>query len=209
MICGIDSSWGGLGWALATKSEVCDVGHVILGTKTWRWTALRDWLETEFAEIVVELLAQPAPPQPPRVVLEVPPAVYSGASRGTRGNQAATGHGLGTINGPILVESVRHRALAYPWEVTPDTWRAWWGVTGKGRLAKKRMAISIVRGLGHGRHLERFPETTEDLAPRADVAEAILIAMGAARNIAGAPKGPARGAAPPRELFPNATTRTP
>jgi hypothetical protein len=200
-ILALDAAWSGCGWALVDDRTVIDVGHVALGGRTWRWAALRDWLEADYEPLLQELALRGG-----RVVVEEPPPVYSGAKR--KGNQAATGYGIGTLTGPLLLHACRDD-LDYPWTVTPDVWRAWWNLKGKGRTEKKRVAIAMCRQLGHGLLLVPFPEIGEDLAPRSDVAEAILIGLGACRHLNEAPKGPKLVARPATTevLFP-ATTRT-
>lgn len=184
-----DAAWGGWGWALCRESGPVAVGHLRLEDAAWRW----DRLAGELARLDLELgeaAAILAPGDPlPRVVVERPPAVYAG-----RGNQAAVGLGLGQLGGAILLWGTRPGRLGYPWELTPDEWRAWWLARGarrpSGRGAWKAWAVRLVEAMGWGGRLDPWPWTGDDGGARADVAEAILLGVGAARRLHLAPVGP-------------------
>lgn len=190
VILGHDASWTGWGYCLANETKPIEVGHVAnLGNRSWRWSDLRRQLgELDALLTEAELLSGA---ELPRLAVEVIPPVYSG-----HGNQAATGQGLGQLTGPILLWGTRPGILAYPWELEPRDWRSWWKIAGrrnpKGRAGWKAWAVELVGILGWRHHLEPFPATGDDLGPRGDVAEAILIAVGAARHVAEAPRGPVR-----------------
>lgn len=185
-----DSSWSGWGWCLATDRGPVAAGHVPrLGDRAWRWAGLVDELERLDQELTeAQALLGPADPLP-RVVVERAPPVYRG-----RGNQAATGQGIGQLGGAILLWGTRPGRLAYPWELEPGDWRPWWldrrARRPKGREAWKRWACDTVKVLGWGHHLAPWPWSGDDGGPRADVAEAILLGVGAARNHRQGPKGP-------------------
>lgn len=190
MILANDASWTGWGWALCSTSGPLAVGHVAgLGGADWRW----DRLAAELGRLELELVeaaASSGPDEPPpRVVVERAPAVYAG-----RGNQAATGLGLGQISGAILLWGTRPGRLAYPWELTPDEWRSWWLARGarrpSGRAAWKAWAVRLVELMGWSDRLAPWAWTGEDGGARADVAEAILMGVGAARHATLAPRGP-------------------
>jgi hypothetical protein len=200
---GLDAAWGGLGWSLATDQGPLAVGHVKLNGSTWRWQALSAYLDEVIAPTISdgELMLGADDPAV-RLVIEEPPMVYSGAARakktapgeklGMAGNQAAVGYGLGRLAGALELWSFRRGGLAYPWLVDPRTWRAWWRVGGKGRAERKQAAVGIVRASGWARHLEPHKWTGDDGGAQGDVAEAMLLAVGAARRHAEAPAGPTR-----------------
>ena len=201
LILGNDLAWGGWGWCLATEAGPLSTGHVALGGRDWRWPAVLHHLDTVIASELTDAgLQRGRDDPPPRVVIEEPPMVYSGADRrggkGQRaGNQAATGYGLGQLAGAVQLWSCMRPGLAYPWLVEPSAWRGWMGIGGKGRQERKERARAAVRLWGWGRHLEPFPWDPRPDAgggAQGDVAEAILLAVGAARNAHLAPKGPQR-----------------
>lgn len=187
LILGCDAAWGGWGWCLATEAGPLDVGHVVLGSRAWRTAALREYLvglERQLAGVELEVLGMHDPR--PRLVVEEVPHVYK------RGNQASTAGGVMRLVGALELHFCR-RDLAYPAAVNPRTWRAWWGVAGRGRAEKKASAIRIVRHRGWGGFLDPHPDPgpARDHGARGDVAEAILIAVGAAGRPAELPRGPA------------------
>jgi len=200
-----DLSWGGWGWSAGTAAGPLAVGHVRPGAPTWRWPAVAAYLDGPFAAAVVDLQLRRGPEDPPvRIVIEEPPMVYSGASRGGKagrpiGNQSATAYGLGTLSGAVQLWTVQRGDLGYPWLVDPRTWRGWMGVGGKGRLERKQRAVQFVRLNGWGRLLDPYPWDPDPEAAggaQGDVAEAILLQVGAARHATEAPAGPARAVAP-------------
>lgn len=210
-----DAAWGGWGWCLATHEGPVACGHLALGGRTWRWDALArvlagddpvhapgrvwppSWDGCTWPELLVEAVARTgAGEHLPRVAVEQPPAIYSGASRGGRGgkagNQAATGYGMGLLVGNLLRAGARPGELAYPWEVETTTWRPWWSLTARDREGYKAAAIWHVRARTWGAALEPFADEGDDHGPRGDVSEAILQAVGAARHADAGPRGPAR-----------------
>lgn len=201
-----DLSWAGWGWCAGSEVGPLAVGHVAPSGREWRWIALRDYLDGPYAASIVDLQLRRGKDDPPvRVVIEEPPSVYSGASRGGKagrpiGNQAKTGYGLGLIAGAVHLWSVqRGDELAHPWLVEPMEWRGWWNIGGRGRLEKKRRAVETVRMMGWGKLLEPYPWDPDPEAAggaQGDVAEAILLQVGSARHIAGAPAGPSRAVSP-------------
>lgn len=206
LILGNDAAWGGWGWCLATSGGPVRVGHIKLGGRSWPMASLAAYLR-DMEDVLVEgQILQGADPRPLRVVIEEPPICYSGGERRgvypeghpkagediPAGNQAATGYGLGRIAGAIELWGCRPH-LAYPWLIDPGAWRKWWKgrLRGKGRAAKKQAAVALVRSEGWGRFLAPWPWKGDDGGAVADVAEAILLAVGAARNDQDAPAGPA------------------
>lgn len=195
IVIGMDAAWSGLGWAVCTLSGPFEVGHIKLSQKTWRMAILIEQLQY-IEHVIAELEIRAHPDDnPPRVVIERAPKVYS------RGNQASIGFGLGEIAGAIEVWACRP-PWDYPWMPTPDEWRKWWWHSRKrqGRTALKRMAVGEVQRNLWSKCLEPFPlhvEPNDFEGPGVDVAEAILLGMGAARRIASplvqgeAPAGPA------------------
>ena len=185
LVLGNDAAWGGWGWCLATDTNgPIEVGWCKLGQRAWREADLRaylDELDGRLAEAALEVLS-PGDPSP-RVVVEKAPKVYSG-----RGNQSVIGFGMGEVHGALKVHFARPD-LAYPWSVMPDEWRPWWGLTGK-RADVKRAAVHLVRrSLKREDLLEPWWDTDPD-GPLGDVAEAVLIAYGAAQRFEMGPKGP-------------------
>lgn len=198
-----DLSWRGWGWCAGSEVGPFAVGHVAPSDREWRWIALRDYLDGPFASSVVDLqLRRGLTDPPPRIVIEEPPGVYTGdGGRGRKtGNQTKVGYGLGLIAGAVHLWSVqRGDELAHPWLVEPMEWRGWWSIGGKGRLEKKRRAVELVRLMGWGKLLEPYPWDPDPEAAggaQGDVAEAILLQVGSARHIAGAPAGPSRTVSP-------------
>lgn len=88
---------------------------------------------------------------------------------------------------PEQVKAAIKRAA--PQEPIWHGWRPWWGLRGNRAVAKAG-AIRLVRQLGWGAHLEGLAITPADAPPAGDVAEAILIGVGAARNPQFAPNLP-------------------
>ncbi len=199
---GHDLAWGGWASCLAVAERPLSVQHVALGGLAWRWPGVLRHLEGPIAAELrdAETMRRETDPRI-RMVIEEPPAVYSGASRGPRhaGNQAKTGYGLGRLAGAVELWSEARGDLAYPWLVEPSEWRKWWRLGGKGRYERKLAARDLVRLMRWGHLLDPFewPADPEEAGgAQGDVAEAILLAVGAARNPAGAPKGPAQRGLP-------------
>jgi hypothetical protein len=205
LIVGIDGGWKGTGWAIANQAGPIEAGWIELD-RSWRKALLRDFLAALLSRAEHHQAQIPQPAPPPRLVVEKPPMVYSG-----RGNQAATGFGIGDLVGACELAGIRP-GWAYPWTVpvgptpAPDNakkrqaWRQWWGIAAKGRGSFKQHAYLYVRATWPS---AIAPFNREPLdGPRGDVAEAILLAVGAAKHSADAPKGPrswrARGCAPGR-----------
>lgn len=182
VVLSFDAGWGGLGWALCTANKPVASGHAVPGRKAWRMAAIRDLLgELEIRVADLQAHAGRADPRP-RVVIEKAPPVYAG-----RGNQAATAWGMGELCGAIELWACRP-TWEYPWLVTPDVWRRWWwSKPPRGRTKLKRAAIMQVQNSPWRAHLDghawdgREPNDYEGAA--GDVAEGILIGMGAARRI--------------------------
>lgn len=186
VIIGCDATFGGWGWAICTSGGPVQVGHVKLNTRSHRWQAVTEFLHGEFEEVIASarLLCRPGDP-PPRVVTEIPAKVNTGSFSAT-----ITAFGVGSCTGALCLHAARP-SLSYPWERRPSEWRKPWGIKGRGRLGKKEGAVKVCRMHGWMHHLEPFPWHAKDGGPQADVAEAILIGVGAARASHLAPRGPA------------------
>ena len=218
LVLGMDAAWGGTGWCLGSDHGPLAAGHVALAGRSWRFPALVAFLTDTIANEVADgqLLRGPMDASV-RLVIEMPPAVYSGAERWAKpgeakrpaGNQALTGYGLGTLSGAIQLWWVMQPGpLGYPWLIEPRVWRKWMGVGGTGRLARKKAAVESCRGRGWGKYLDPHPFDPKDGGAQADVAEALLLTVGAARNIVEAPAGPRQAALPvPRRAIPTPTPK--
>lgn len=88
------------------------------------------------------------------------------------GGDVSTVRGISLCVGAIALWATR---FGEPWLVEPHEWRRWWGLGGVAREKGKAQAQALVAGKGWGQH-----------GP--DVAEAILIGVGAAQNFRIAPK---------------------
>lgn len=199
-----DLAWNGWGSCLAVAERPLSVQHARLGGLAWRWPGVLRHLNGPIAAELCDAESMRRETDPRvRMVIEEPPAVYSGASRGKpgrpAGNQAMVGYGLGRLAGAVELWSEQRGDLAYPWLVEPGEWRKWWRLGGKGRYERKVAARDLVRAMRWGHLLEPFDwpaDPDEAGGAQGDVAEAILLAVGAARNPTGAPKGPAQRALP-------------
>ena len=214
-ILGNDQSWSGWGRCLATKDGPIWADHVAnLGRKTYRWHALA----AELARLD-EMCPRPAEPGTIRLVAEKPPMKMSKQGSRRRGADVApqtpaSVFGMGTLAGPLLTWGARPGWLS-PWLVDirqdydrrkmpkgPPGWRSWWGITGcSSRRDYKVSAICVVDRYGWGELLEPYGWRKRmqlgqlyDICEKAagDVAESILIAVGAARHPEQAPRSPKR-----------------
>lgn len=184
-VVSLDPSWGGCGYALCNEGGPLESGWIKLGT-TWKWDTLAAFLAGPLSHLVVDAVLATRLGEPmPRVAVEIPAMIHRGSSH-------TTVRGVALATGPFLAWGVQPERLAYPWALEPRPWRAWWRITVRGRPAKKLAAVRIVQGLGWGAHLAHHPTASDDQGPRGDVAEAILIGVGAARHHADGPRGPAK-----------------
>lgn len=188
-----DASWSGWGWALADERGPIEVGHLKLSSRAWPAAALQDELcRGRVAHVLADAQLCRAPGDAlVRVVVERPPPRYAGGSQG----RAAA---ISLIVGALMYWGTRPDQLAYPWLLEPRTWRTWWNIgTGRGwdRLTQKKAAIRQVEVGGWGRHLKGLDGVD---GPLGDVAESILLGVGAARRPMEAPRGPATWHAPGR-----------
>jgi len=195
IVLAFDAAWGGLGVCLCTANAPIYCAHHALKGRAWRMAALipvlRD-LELRIADLHVH--AHPSDPAP-RVLIEKAPQVYAG-----RGNQAATAYSLGHLAGALELWACRP-TWSYPWAVPSDVWRSWWWKRKpRGRKKCKIAAYNQVHGSPWRKWIDglRVHDQPRDYeGPAVDVAEAILIGMGAARRLASplttgeAPAGPA------------------
>ena len=197
-----DAAWGGTGWAICTEELPIWAGHIKPGR--WREASLLAHLQQLDQLIVTEQIALELAP---RVVIERLPWNYR-----RPGSQVRTVYGISGVAHVIFGWGCR-RGWEYPWLIPPRDdrgkpkhgakprppqpgWREWWGIRGKRPIAKAR-AIALVRTLGYGHLLDGLkPINAKGDGPQGDVAEAILIGLGAARNTSQAPRGPVRWPAP-------------
>lgn len=175
VVLGLDGSWTRCGWALATPLGPLAAGARALGG---------DYRERDLGRLLDELgdRADLVPVAPGRryLVAERAPQVYRG-----RGNQSATAYGLGLLVGQAQQWALTRPGWYYPWTPGTDDWRRWWWPTERrsGRAASKAAAVWTVQ--------QAWPHLLDGLAthtsagdwegPAVDVAEAVLIAVGAAR----------------------------
>lgn len=201
LVVGHDAAWGGWGACIAVGETPIAVRHVALSGRRWRWdalaaelVALRQWVEQhQLAADADQVLT----------VVEHSPTHYSRATRGRATNEAVVNWALGSLAGPILTNAAAW-GWRSPWDLDVKTWRSWWGIAGGGsRTATKGAAINMVVSLGWQQHLVEYgwqrgclssPTSAAKIAegPCGDVAEAILIALGASMRLNLAPAGPRR-----------------
>ncbi len=192
-----DLSWKGWGWCSCSPQGPIATGHVSLGGRAWRWPAVLEYLDGPIACAIADLEMMRGPDDPRvRMVIEEPPMLaVGGMQRGRKSNQVSAAYGLGTLSGAVQLWSTWRPSLAYPWLISPMEWRKWAGVKGKGRNERKANAVKLCRLHGWARFVDPFPWDPDPEAAggaQGDVAEAILMGVGAARNPGGAPKGPAQ-----------------
>ncbi len=84
-----------------------------------------------------------------------------------RGCDTAHGYELALCAGAIAFWATSY---GHPWLIPPHVWRRWWGLSTKPNIADRGPAVEAVSAQGWGQ-------------PGADVAEAILLGVGAARHI--------------------------
>lgn len=204
---GFDASWGGTGWCIATQDGPKEAGFIRTqgDYRMLKMVEFLHQLDLKIAGYQVQL--SPASP-PPVCVIERLPWAYS-----RMGSQVRTVYGISGC-AHVIAGHYARPDWGYPWLIPPrgdkkkptkknpippptePGWRQWWGITGKGRHAKKRSAIRTVRRLHWGYLLDALPlKGGQDVdvngdGPRGDVAEGILIAVGAAKHRAQAPKMP-------------------
>ncbi len=207
IVVGMDAAWGGWGWCLADQDGPRQAGHVVMGPpsrkkrSTHRTARLAAYLAGPIAHALADGgLARASASPRLRVAIELPPSQYA------TGRQSAA-LGLGRLVGALELWATRP-SLAYPWMLEPTEWRAWWDIapTRRGRNGDdlKREAIFQVPARFGSQWVDPFPlgpkkkrkgaparmPKTDTPGPRGDVAEAILIAVGAALYNDDAPAGP-------------------
>ncbi len=200
---GNDASWAGWGHCLADQNGPLQVGHLALGppnkrankTKrnpnpqllpTHRTARLDAYLRGPMSWLLSDAKLMRRPGDPPvRVAVEIPPL-------GFKKGQPSAYLQLGRIIGPIETWGCRPDLL-YPWAMEPEAWRFWWGIAksgrGRGSPEIKADAIAVVERNWGASWLAKFNRTKIG-GPMADVAEAILIAVGCSKNPQHAPQGP-------------------
>ncbi len=179
-VLAFDAAWGGVGWTLANTKKPLATGWFAPGNKTWRTAALAHELR-ELDRIVARFDVRP------RVVVERINWHYHAP-----GNQRPIAFGLGTCAGAIELWGCREE-WPYPWLVPVAEWRKWWAIKGRGKAQKKQCAITYCTMMGWGHFLAEHRDIDKKGdGARGDVAESILIGVGAARRPLEAPAGPAK-----------------
>lgn len=197
---GIDAAWGGMGLCLATQHGPVEVCHVALKGRTYRYHALLEWADANVERMMQRAELRSDDGDPPCILaIEEAPMVYSTKSRGGgKGNQAQICYSLGTLAGALSMYWIEARRRAEvapvaPWLVPVGEWRSWWRIKGGGRGSLKAAAITCVHQQGWERHLAGLVYDQEDGGPMGDVAEGILVAVGAARHADKVPEwGPSK-----------------
>lgn len=192
-VLGLDATFGGTGWCVANRDGPIRAGHwEFPGQHAMRTGRSDDRPLRMFQRLdalLVELTA--AGVGVDLVVIERMPSVYGNS----HGNQAETGYGLGRSACSIELWALL-RGLPV-WLVPPADdgdwgwgWRPWWipATASRAPVTRERwkaFAVDLVQQLRWAAPLAPFLQAnTEAGAERAaDVAEGILIAAGAARNL--------------------------
>jgi len=170
---GHDGSWNGHGWALCTADGPFFVGWSRHSHENSdRFFHLDRFLLGPYAE-AVEMAREAGAPAAPLVALERP---HKGKHR-----SAAVPYSLGQLTGALALDAHRRGLPAV--ELTPDEWRKWWRIGGRGRKAKKTYAVDLVELMNWGSFLDPYQDGKGPEGKIGDVAEAILIGTGAARRL--------------------------
>ena len=177
----LDAAWGSLGWAIVTKDGPLEAGHAA-PQGTWRWSRADRLLAELEGRAEAHALRLDLPI---RLVVERPPEHYR---HGMRSNDRVTLRALAELTGACALRGVARPGWDYPWEPEPEEWRAWWGLQRARRDAAKTWAARIAES--HWRELRGPLVRHADHAD--DVAEAILLGVGACRHASDAPRGPVR-----------------
>lgn len=177
----LDAAWGSLGWAIVTKDGPLEAGHAA-PSGTWRWSRADRLLAELEGRAEAHALRLDLPI---RLVVERPPEHYA---HGKRKNDRVTLRALAELTGAATLRFAARPGWSYPWELEPESWRAWWGLQRARRDAAKAWSTRIAES--HWPGLRRPLIEHADHAD--DVAEAILLGVGACRHASEAPRGPAR-----------------
>lgn len=185
VVIGLDGAWGGTGWAVCTEEGPWEWGWA-LPEGAWKWTRLESMIR-ELSRLASGVqIATDA--EAIRIVVERTPLHHGGV--GGKGDPRIVVRAISELVGG----SARGiPGFAYPWILEPKEWRAWWGLRG-ARHVLKYHAIQTVGALWPD--VRAGLDALEDQDRAGDVAEAILIGVGAARHASGAPAGPARAGKP-------------
>lgn len=184
VVIGHDSSWGGHGLCLATQAGPIAVEWVGLKGRKDRIAAFVEF-ETTGSLATMRAEADLRSAIDGRDGLEMPFEIVEGCPPVyRRGNQAETCYALGEVSA-LIRRGARRPGWLLPWLCPVMTWRAWYGLKGD-RLKVKLGAIQLVKYYGWGALLEPYPDHLHrkrpDTGPKGDVAEAILLAVGAAKR---------------------------
>lgn len=205
-VLAMDASWKTIGVALCTAKGPVWTAYFRPPAEPAGKSTRAAFIDGPFMEQITLMLATrpvaPASRADVIVGIETAPAVYAG-----RGNQAATAGGLGRLRGMLEIEARRisdHPVWLIPTvdevvkhgkdhgQVARHGWRTWWGYgRAASREALKRHAINVVVGNKWGTHLLDTDRTDLE-GPAGDLAEAILMGVGAARHVEQRPSEPAR-----------------
>lgn len=188
-----DQAWGACGWCVANSDGPLEAGVRSLdGAGALKWAKLTGLIATVDAAVARCLPACDSASHMPVLAIEKPPMIYAAKARRS---DAAVIWALGNLAGALQLHWTRPD-WSPPWEVEAEQWRRWWGIRQVGREAQKSMAVQLVRLQGWGRLIDRVDEAqppssgTANHGPSADVAEAILLAVGVARHRNQSPKPP-------------------
>lgn len=188
VVLALDAAWDRTGWA------ICDAdGPLVFGDARpdgeWRHAkaaALFRELRAEAQELAIGRDADPI------LVVERCGTHYSwqAPKRGKDDQRGADPtrvvRGLSEIVGSSANAGVGV-GWRYPWLIEPNDWRSWWRLRGGGREKVKAAAVALV-----GCAWPAVGKVLEARGDAGDVAEAILLGVGAARRSTEAPTGPKR-----------------
>ena len=180
VMLGMDAACGLTGWTIATAYGPLVIGHAS-PTGTWRWDRAR-----RFADEVCARTEEHAARLgvAPRLVVERAPEHYRQFKQ--RRNDRVTVRALSELIGAVMLRCTAP-GWAYPWSVEPDEWRPWWGLQNARRDNAKSFAVQLAAA-----RFSVFATVLRDAEEREDIAESMLIAVGAAKHADKAPKGPAK-----------------
>lgn len=187
IVLSADASWKTTGWAISDAKGPIVFGDARL-SGDWRYAKAQVLVRELRAEAVDLAIGRDATPI---AVIERAGTHYSwqdakrqaGDKRGA--DPTVVVRGLSECVGAIALGTV-WPGWGYPWLIEPNDWRAWWNLRGR-REGLKRAALALV-----GAHWPAIHRVLVRRGDEGDVAEAILLGVGAARRESEAPTGPKR-----------------